>query len=1117
MRTLGRYALLNRLASGNLANVFLAKPIVDEGPSVPQRFAIKLYKREHATNMRFARLLVTEGKTAARLEHRILVRLYEVEREADSLYSAMAFEAGQPLSALLRRSEVEGHSLSHRAICWIGAQLADALAVAHKQAWFPGTTSKIAHGCLSPRSALITYDGRVRLLGVGSGRARVTCDAPMSRLSYVAPELLKGLPLTYRADVYALGVSLYDALSGKRIFRRTSREGTISAIREARAPRLNSRDLQVAPEVGDLIAEMMAPRVDARPQSLEPIAEILRREAGTDREAVENELADLMRAHFQEEINAFRKMEGAVERVARSRSVSVVWNQGQTAPAWSPGEQSAAEAPAVVKAPAPRAPSEPAFDIDVETPVSGIETRAGPQALEEPEPPASNNGAHARPFTQTSQPADIEVGEEPASAPEPQSPKVEPDEPPQEARPEPESPKLLEFPEAPSAPAPKPEKDSAASQPATTTPPSWTADLEVQPNLPDLLPASRNRAPKKVGRYAVLEQRSVTSTVRVLLARDPNVGRSVLLKVLNPGSITDPRLPKNEWVRLFKREARITGSLGHPNLPVLYDAGRDAVGYFIACAPSRGELLSDVLDQGRPLSQGRIREILVDVAMALQYMHERGVMHCNLRCSGILLSRDGRARITDLSMASERSGPEHPLVSSNIYVLPPEYFVDEGFTQKADQFALGQMLYQMLLGTRPFSGLNDQDLIGAIQTSQPTPPAALDPAVDPVLSKVCMRLLEKDPEKRFESAAEIIEELLGVDESAYESMQPSEALQSGSQIQGDSRIPIPEAVGEGSSHLDGAGRSAIGPPTLIDRPLIEIGYRPFEPGPIDAFDFGDALIALCARVDGLAPQSEDFDAPRAALGLARRARAPAEIEMLAGLAVALRQLAARSALSLRDERLAPMIPEPILGVFAEVDEIEPKLDAPLVAQIVRLVELYANATSPTNPSRMSPKRALAMLTEEADKSLRRELIAALVEHLRETHPELSLSPDQEAPRILVVRTNPAPSLIEGLEYDGFWVEQATDGEIAWSMLQAAPYDGAIVDDVLKGRDGLSLLRLCRANPSTANISFLILSSQALTDLEWEIQHAGDAQMVDGASAVDVIRNRVGQLLGRPVV
>ena len=650
----------------------------------------------------------------------------------------------------------------------------------------------LVHGCLSPRSVLITYDGRVKLLGLGSGRARVTVETPMSRLPYQAPELLKSLPLTHRADVYALGVVLYDALSGKRIFRRGNPEATKTAIREARAPRLNSRDLQVAPEIGDLIAEMMAPRVDARPEALGPIAKVLLREAGEDTAALQQELTAAMHAVFQEELQGLKRLEGAAERATRSKSVIIDSNAGA---------QSAASSPAQPAKPAPRAESgtEPAFDIDVEAPVEV--SQSPPQQLES---------------------LDIDVKiEEPVVVADP--PAAQPGAEPSNGH------ELRAFPErplkAPAEPAPP-------SAPAVSAPPSWTEDLESATAQAELHAIAQRDLPKRVGRYQVKGIVRSTSTARVLLGRDPNVARPVLLKVMSPSIITDPRLPKTEWIRLFKREARIVGGMSHPNLPILYDAGRDEVGYFIAYAPAQGDLLSDVLDQGRPLSQGRIREIVVDVAMALQYMHERNTMHCDIRSRGVLLSRDGRARLIDLSMACERGGPEHPLIASNIFVLPPEYFSEGAYSPRADQFALGQMLYRMLVGSRPFSGMDDNALVESIRTADPAPPVSLDPGLDPVLSKVCMRLLEKDPQARYDSAAAIVEQLLGVEEGAFESTRPT----------GDLGLPVPEPA---------AVTGPPGPPTLIDRPLTEIGYRPLELGPINTFDFGGrAGRAVQARTSG---------------------------------------------------------------------------------------------------------------------------------------------------------------------------------------------------------------------------------------------------------------------------
>src|SRR5262249_45082331 len=146
---------------------------------------------------------------------------------------------------------------------------------------------------------------------------------------------------------------------------------------------------------------------------------------------------------------------------------------------------------------------------------------------------------------------------------------------------------------------------------------------------------------------------------------------------------------KEDWISLFKREARIAGRLTHPSIPRVLDAGRDAGTFFIAFESIEGQPLHEILDRGEKLSSERIRMLILDIAAALDHVHDEGVVHADLRASNVLVAEDGRAFLADFSMAQELGGPDHPLLAANVHTASPEYLAGFGYGPRSDQFALG--------------------------------------------------------------------------------------------------------------------------------------------------------------------------------------------------------------------------------------------------------------------------------------------------------------------------------------------------------------------------------------------------------------------------------------------
>ncbi len=1028
MRRIGRYALLSRLGSGHLGDVFHAHE--GEEPDGAERLAVKVFRTDLVEDLRFSRALIAGAPVATAFTHDNAVRVLEIDRDGSDAFLAMPLLEGQPLSLLVQRARVDGQRIHHPLIAWIGAQIASTLHAAHQHPWFAGANAMLVHGALSPRSIFLTYDGQVKLLGLAIGRARHVVEMTLARLPYVAPELVKGAEPSPRSDLFSLGTLLYEAFSTRNIFRRANEEDTRTAIVNGNVPPLNSTNLDVDASIGDLIAEMMAPRIDARPDSLMVVADALETAAG-DATAFPESLSLLMQTTFREERDAAQRMLSAATRA-----------------------QSAVNAtrPRAVSGIARVAGAEPTPDIEDDIPIdegTPVSEPVAPAAMGEwstdvPQAPAPVE----QPDLETATTIDERMPPEVAAVIE--AKKREQQEPPPRVEVTREDPTPREAP------------------PRT---PSISAPIDVG--------AFQLADRKRVARYRVEQVLARSATAVTFYAKDPNVGRHVVVKAFDPELATDARLPRSEWVRLFKREARLASLVTHPNLPTLFDAGRDESVYFVVYEVAEGETLAHRLRTSAMMSQSEVRRVVVAVAEGLAHLHARGIVHCDVRPSNVLVAPDGRVRLLDLSLAAGVEDAPHPLLASNAMALSPEYLDGQGYGPSSDQFALGMLLYQMLVGTRPFKGLDDDELVRAIRTHAPTPPEEVEPHVNPILSQMCVKMLAKDPTQRFDSCAEIAEALSG---SKVPRVDSSQALEPG-----------------GTTDRDRA---------VAARLSVE--------------SIASAYVEMCSRVQTMtqpfAPNG-DGDAPAdAALAVARRLKTDEPTEVLAAMAAAMRDLADRLRVDPLEESMAAVVPAELAKVLRAIQQMASGDDVPgvlpVAAEIAHVVEVFYSATRPRQDrERVSPRRAVLSLRDTVSPFVRSEVVAAFVEHLRETISALDLSPARaDAKRVLLAGAVRSDALVHALEFDGFVVEEAADGHAAWEKLRHRGYVGAVLDAGLSGRDGASLVRLCRAHPDTAHMRFVLVGGEETADL---LAPDPSVELLTAATAVDDLRLVVSRLLGRP--
>jgi hypothetical protein len=251
----------------------------------------------------------------------------------------------------------------------------------------------------------------------------------------------------------------------------------------------------------------------------------------------------------------------------------------------------------------------------------------------------------------------------------------------------------------------------------------------------------------------------------VYRARDARLKRSVAVKLL------PPELAFRGDVRSrFLREAETAARLSHPNIVPIYTVDeRDGLVYFVM-ALVRGGSIGDRLKAGSTFSADETRSIMREVADALAYAHRTGVVHRDIKPDNVLLDADsGRAMVTDFGIARAASDDSDAsrltatgaVIGTPAYMSPEQCAGDADVDGRSDLYSLGTVAYQMLTGQPPFAGSSAPSIMMKHVTERPVPVRERQPAVPRDLETVVMRLLEKDPARRFSSGQEVVAALDG--------------------------------------------------------------------------------------------------------------------------------------------------------------------------------------------------------------------------------------------------------------------------------------------------------------------------------------------------------------------
>jgi hypothetical protein len=265
----------------------------------------------------------------------------------------------------------------------------------------------------------------------------------------------------------------------------------------------------------------------------------------------------------------------------------------------------------------------------------------------------------------------------------------------------------------------------------------------------------------KAGRYEFVGELGRGAMGVVYKAMDPVIGRTVAVKAIRL-SAEGTGLSRPELLARFQTEARAAGLLTHPNIVVVFDAGEEDGLYYITMELVEGKSLQALLDSGQAFPLPRTLRIMEQTCSALQFAHERNVVHRDIKPANLMLTADDTVKVTDFGTAKIL---QFGTVQQTAHVMgtpsymSPEQVKGRAVDGRSDIFSLGVMLYEMVTGEKPFPGQNITTVIYKIVNEEPVPPRQIDPSIHPGISAVVMRALEKDPDQRYQSCREMLEEL----------------------------------------------------------------------------------------------------------------------------------------------------------------------------------------------------------------------------------------------------------------------------------------------------------------------------------------------------------------------
>jgi serine/threonine protein kinase len=268
---------------------------------------------------------------------------------------------------------------------------------------------------------------------------------------------------------------------------------------------------------------------------------------------------------------------------------------------------------------------------------------------------------------------------------------------------------------------------------------------------------------RKLGDYMIVESLGQGGMAHVYKGYDANLDRYAAVKVISQNTVAGD--DEQEYRERFQREARSIARLSHPHIVSIYQFGQteDQL-YYMAMKMIDGQdlrqILKDHLKRGTRLTTKFVLKVMRDITGALDYAHAQGVIHRDVKPSNIMMTRDNDAILTDFGLAlSANEGTLGNTFGSVHYIAPEQAVSSRQATPQSDLYSLGVVLYELLTGKVPFDDSSAMSVALKHISDPPPPPSQINPDISPQVEEVLMKMLDKDPRRRYETGAAFMKAL----------------------------------------------------------------------------------------------------------------------------------------------------------------------------------------------------------------------------------------------------------------------------------------------------------------------------------------------------------------------
>ncbi len=720
-RLFGKYVLLKSLARGGMGEIYLAAS--DQPGGLSKLCVIKKIIAEKTDRAKVVRFL-DEAKVVLRLTHANLVSTFDAGDAAGELFIAMELIEGKDLREIWNRCVRTRTRIPLDVALYVVRETARALAYVHTYA-----DLRLVHRDVAPPNILLSYYGEVKLTDFGLARSAIKQEhtAPgvvFGRASYLAPEQARGEVADARTDVYSLGIVLWELLTGQPYLQLAGLDPvtSLSLVRNPKPQAPSSRARWISPELDLIVLRALAADRAKRYQSAEELrralSEVMTRVAPrADAERV----AEFLRTLYQ----GVRSEEAA----ERERIIN------ETLPSFRGEHRGPNETPRTAVLPPPSGTGRPSPSA----PMARVES--GPSSASAPGAAPSQTDATV--VARVAEPASESLH---ASA--------------MRAR-------------GDSSVRARAAEVSGAEIETTVWRKGKHAGDRSGHTFVGLVIDNRYRIRRRIGEGGM---------GTVYAAEHVDIGKSVAVKILRRQFSGDKQL-----VERFRREARAASRVGHPHIIEVTDFGttEDGCAYFVM-EHLEGLDLADVLVREGALEPARASRIAIQICQALRAAHQEGIIHRDLKPENVfLVARDGQAdfaKVLDFGIARNMSPDASRLTNPGMTMGTPEYMAPEQMMgrpadSRTDIYALGALMYEMVIGTAPFRAATDDTILDqkmrplpSLRVDRPEIPLALDAIIvaamapDAAHRPQTMAALEYELTKIVSGRPQAVAELLGLRE-----------------------------------------------------------------------------------------------------------------------------------------------------------------------------------------------------------------------------------------------------------------------------------------------------------------------------------------------------------------